>query len=311
MTHFFLVVGSLALAVGMSACGGDIVPHLAPGSGGSAATGSAMGGPAGATNGGGGSAGTVGSARGGGSGSGNGAGGAAGTVGDPHGIDASGGTAGAADAATDAWDGTSGALDATAEPRDGTMDRIGDSDSADAGAENDGGGVCVQSTFDLKSTAGIDWYSQSFNETRAIRVVPAIDVAVSALIIEGLNLNSPGTVGARIYDAETQGLLASANANVTVGAGVTVSVNIGATLIAAKSYMIGFFVDAGGSSSAHLFEPSVLPYAVGPFSISAIGEAGSDGYPASTNLVAPLISIRLCSNGEEGGATDASGNDGD
>src|SRR5262249_9793846 len=146
-------------------------------------------------------------------------------------------------------------------------------------------------TYALKNSAGDIHQLQSFNETRAMRVTPSSNVIVTALILEGLAPSGPGTVGGRIYDASTQALVASGDTNIGSIPGPKIEVAVAATLMAGKSYMVGFFVDAGGTSSADLYEPSVLPFTAGPFTVTAFGDVGPDAYPSVTNLAAPQMSI--------------------
>jgi hypothetical protein len=136
---------------------------------------------------------------------------------------------------------------------------------------------------------------QSFNETRALEITPTATVTVGSMVLAGLDLGVPGMVGARIYDAATQALVASGEASAGPGSNLTITVTISATLAAGKSYWAGFFVsDGGNGGSAQIYQNLMLPYTVGPFSVVAIGEGGGDVYPANVNIFAPQVTIQTC-----------------
>jgi hypothetical protein len=117
---------------------------------------------------------------------------------------------------------------------------------------------------------------------------------VSAMTLAGLYVDFAGTLGARIYDASTQALVASGSMPVSPGSNEQVSVPISATLMPLQKYMVAFYVsDNGNGGSGTLYQLS-LPYNVGPFTVSAIGESPSDAYPSNQNIYAPNIILETC-----------------
>jgi hypothetical protein len=196
--------------------------------------------------------------------------------------------------------------DASAEV-DAATDAASDSGSnVDAGS--DAAVQCVAEATNLVDTSGTPWGGQSFNETRALEITPNVDATVSALVLNGLNASGPGLVGARIYNATTQALVASADTTVESGTDLQVEVSITANLAAGTTYSVGFYVNTG-NASGNFLEPSSFPYTVGLFQVSGIGESGSDDYPSNMNIFAPRITIKACADGDAGTgspATDAS-----
>jgi hypothetical protein len=138
---------------------------------------------------------------------------------------------------------------------------------------------------------------QSFNETRAVdvTVIASSDRAVEKMVLGGLNLGGPATVGARIYDA-TQVLVASADASVsTIGPDLTVEVPIAATLVSGRTYRIAFWVQTSPlwHGSGNFFIPTALPYAepTGLFRIDAAYAYPDDVYPTNPNQAVPQMTI--------------------
>jgi hypothetical protein len=167
--------------------------------------------------------------------------------------------------------------------------------STSAGA---GGATCVVpavTNLAPPNMGALTGVPQSFNETRALAMTPTSDALVSSLTLTGLNATgASATVGARIYDAASHALVAEATAGIGPGTDETVSVTLGATLTGGTSYMVGFFVSDGQMASATLFQPTTLPYAAGPFTVTAIGDIAADAYPSNVNEYAPLVTIQSC-----------------
>jgi hypothetical protein len=163
-------------------------------------------------------------------------------------------------------------------------------------------GLCSK-TIDLTSgTSGSLVPSSSFNQTRGIDVtvgpVPG-GAYVQAMTLDGLSVSSgSATVGARIYDSEATGLIASAQTTVSTGTNLSVTVPISAVLSANNDYRLAFFVSAGGGATATLFDPD--PSGSGGFSyteedgILEINQAYSiatDAFPTSADDLAPRIRV--------------------
>ena len=162
--------------------------------------------------------------------------------------------------------------------------------------------ICPK-TIDLTSgTSGSLVPLSSFNETRGIDVtVGAVPggLTVEAMTLDGLNISTASaTVGARIYDSDGTGLVASAQTTVSTGTNLSVTIPISATLPADNDYRLAFFVNAGGGASATLFDPAPagsggFPYteASGTLEINQAYSIGSDSFPTGANIYAPRIRI--------------------
>lgn len=157
---------------------------------------------------------------------------------------------------------------------------------------------CAPAASDVASgTTGSIQMSQSFNETRAVNltVLGAANRIVEKLLLEGLNMGSPGKLGARIYDGASQALIASADATVSAGMNQTVEIPVSVALTAGHVYLVGFYVETNPVSqgSGNFFRPtgfsslsSPTPYteASGVFRINSAHSIGADAFPANPNI---------------------------
>ena len=169
--------------------------------------------------------------------------------------------------------------------------------SSSASTSSSSGAACnTPQQVKLNASGSLNSVPQSYNETRGleIKVVSGAAVKVGALTLDGLDLGSAGTVGARLYDVSTHALVASASVAAGPGSNLHVPVSLTATLAAGKSYYAAFFVSDANGGSGVIYENVVLPYAAGPFSVVAIGESASDAYPANMNIFAPQITVETC-----------------
>ena len=165
-----------------------------------------------------------------------------------------------------------------------------------------GGGVFVASPaiaepIDLTSgTSGRFDHSQSFNETRAtdVTVLEPAGMTATALRLDGLQNGSACStrVGARVYDSETQAIVATADA--FVGVTDTVSIPVDAELLPAHRYRIGFFVETipRSQGSGTLFEIAP-PYveAGGRFRVNQGHQIDEDAFPSQVSLAIPQTTI--------------------
>jgi hypothetical protein len=117
--------------------------------------------------------------------------------------------------------------------------------------------------------------------------------------VRALNVgDASGTVGARVYDTNTQVLLATATTTVSSGTNQIVTLPISATLEAAHSYRVCFYVNGIGSCT--LFDPNPpgsggLPFAdsTGTLMVTGIWAGGPDAYPVNINYGIPRIHLTL------------------
>ncbi|MEQ1803486.1 MAG: thrombospondin type 3 repeat-containing protein [Gammaproteobacteria bacterium] len=142
--------------------------------------------------------------------------------------------------------------------------------------------------------SGTNFGNQSFSgETRAANVTV---LGPSNLVVSSMTLNlvdiqaGTATIGARIYNATTQALVASADVMPAVANNQSVTIPISATLIAGQSYRLGFFVGAGAGNSADMFDPIPASYteANGLLQITGAHSAGGDVFPNLSNIFIPL-----------------------
>jgi hypothetical protein len=152
--------------------------------------------------------------------------------------------------------------------------------------------------------SGQDDFAQSFEETRGVdvTVLGTRALSVTSMTLRGLNLGvAQSTVGARIYDSGTHALVATANAVVAGGTGLSVTVPIAASLVGGASYRLCFFVDAGGSGgSVTVFDPNPpsvgdFPYteSTSSFQVTQAYDSPGDGFPTGPNTLVPLITVQI------------------
>ena len=141
---------------------------------------------------------------------------------------------------------------------------------------------------------------QSFNETRGVdvTVLAAVDLAVSSMKLEGLNLGGAASaqVGARIYNSASQILVGSEQVTVTVGG--MVMVPISANLEAGANYRVAFYVattPAFLASGTFVSNSGGFPYteSTGLFRINSAHAKPADGFPDTPNIFVPQISLQV------------------
>jgi hypothetical protein len=145
---------------------------------------------------------------------------------------------------------------------------------------------------------------QSYNETRAadVTVLSGTPLQVESMTLAGFYWNNwvgSAVVGARIYDASTQQLIASAT--VTESSVGTVTVPISATLVPGGDYRVGVFAATsppnGGKGTFFLpngENPWLIPYteADGLLRINGAYDIGlSDSFPAFQSEDVPQVSL--------------------
>ncbi len=145
---------------------------------------------------------------------------------------------------------------------------------------------------------------QSYNETRALSatVLGSKDRIIDSITLSGLNLGSAefGAIGARIYDEETQTLVASTDVTAVGGNNnIAVTIPISTVLTAGKTYVIGCYVQTTPPSvaSGNFFQPDAFPYVEneGVFRINSSHSISSDGFPSNPNIfVLQLILNTRC-----------------
>lgn len=121
------------------------------------------------------------------------------------------------------------------------------------------------------------------------------------MTLDGLNISTASaTVGARVYDSDGTGLVASAQTTVSTGSNLSVTIPISATLPANNDYRLAFFLNAGGGATATLFDPAPagsggFPYteASGTLEINQAYSIGSDSFPTNSNIYAPRIRLAV------------------
>jgi hypothetical protein len=283
----FLFVAALIV----SGCGSSTNP---PGTGSAGKDGGAAGtGGAGTT----GAAGTGGAGTTGAAGS-----GGAGTTG-AAGMDGGAGTTGAAgmDAAAGTGSAGTGADGAAGMDGGGSDLPAGNDGSTDVASDAPTSACTSPASTNLVNTAGTAQLNQGFQEMRVLEITPSLDVVVTSLVLDGYVAGVAGTLGARIYDAASHALVASASKAVAMGTGLTVEVPISATLTAGKAYRVGFL--GGMSANGDLFQPDSTSYTVGPFKISGVFQSNDDSFPANVNIFAPRVTIKGCAAASDGGTT--------
>jgi hypothetical protein len=156
------------------------------------------------------------------------------------------------------------------------------------------------------SSAGGLLAGQSFNETRAadVKVLTTGPLTVSSMTLSGLDIvgssATSATIGARIYDSNSQALVASGNANVNAGSQLTVTIPIAATLASGATYRVGFYVQTApspGGGSGTVFLANSFPYTepTGRFQIVAAWDSSPSGdvFPTTTNTALPQMTITV------------------
>ena len=148
------------------------------------------------------------------------------------------------------------------------------------------------------ANAGSFVQGQSYSETRVAEIAVQGNgpIGVSSMTLKGVNLNSPGVVGARIYNVNWQ-LVASADANVGAGANQTVTVPIAANLDAGGTYRVGFSVSAGSGTFLQPTgwtlnsTPSYMSTSGGWFQITRAWDFGAAPTNPSPNVFVPQVTI--------------------
>ncbi len=145
--------------------------------------------------------------------------------------------------------------------------------------------------------------SSLFAETRGIDgTVGALPLILEAMTLDGLYVVSAfATVGARIYDSDGTGLVASSQTTVSPGNNLSVTIPISATLPANNDYRLAFFVNDGFGANATLFDSA--PAGSGGFTYSeatgaleinqAYNSIVSDVFPTNENIYAPRIRLTV------------------
>lgn len=164
----------------------------------------------------------------------------------------------------------------------------------------------VDSDFATGTTGSII-DGQSFNETRAVGVtlLGNINRVTETITLKGLNIrgDSSALIGVRIYDTSTKALIASNNAAINPGINLSVTIPLSTTLVAGKTYTIGFYVQTtpswGGSGSFYLpntflnINNQIAYYETsGIFKINSALSVASDSYPEYSNQAVPQITIK-------------------
>jgi parallel beta-helix repeat protein len=183
--------------------------------------------------------------------------------------------------------------------------------ATDAGGTTSEFSACMPfpaaTTVNLTPTsAGATMAGQSFNETRAgdVKVLTTGPLTVSSMTLSGLDIvgssATSATVGARIYDTNSQALVGSGNVNVNAGSQLTVTIPIAATLASGATYRVGFYVQtapSAGGGSGTVFLATSFPYTepTGRFQIVAAWDSSPSGdvFPTTTNSALPQMTITV------------------
>ncbi len=143
--------------------------------------------------------------------------------------------------------------------------------------------------------------NQGFGPTRAVEVTVLGDAhrVVASMTLREFNIGAQSsTVGARIYDDETQALLASVDADVTRGHDQTITLPISATLLAGHRYQLAFFVPDSGDVFGPIPKGSHgFPYteAADILRIEGATWNGEDEFPRHLNAFVPMITVQFAS----------------
>jgi hypothetical protein len=141
---------------------------------------------------------------------------------------------------------------------------------------------------------------QSFaGETRAVNVtvLTAEDLVVTSMRLAGLSIGGAASafVGARIYDAVTMSLLASADTTVFSSGSVTIPISW--TLASGDDYSLAFYVATApslGQGSGTYFVPTPpFPYteSLGYLQINGARQRIGDAFALNTNFFMPQITL--------------------
>jgi hypothetical protein len=163
--------------------------------------------------------------------------------------------------------------------------------------------ACALNIDLIAGTTGTLFNNQSFNETRAVdvEVVSGVSLQVQSMSLREFNIGSgTGVVGARIYDSDSGGLIASANQTVGAGFDQSVTIPLSATLDSGETYRVGFFIvtDPLGQGSGDGLDAdpaglSINPYIepTGSLRIIQAYQIASDNFPTNLNGLLPLITV--------------------
>jgi hypothetical protein len=195
--------------------------------------------------------------------------------------------------------GDDGAPDAAA-PESGAPDTsqpdVLDSSTADAADAGGDGGQCVTQEHPL-STGNIQ-QNQSFNETRALVVVPVTDRLALSLNIKGVTLMAATAIGARIYDAAGTRIAGGDSAVQPIGplaaGGLNIPLTSPVTLVAGETYRVAISIN-GNNNNGDLATPT-FPYldSSGAFNVTAARAGLPDMAPDNVNFGAPQITLASC-----------------
>lgn len=141
---------------------------------------------------------------------------------------------------------------------------------------------------------------QSFaGETRAVNVTVLTpqDLVVTSMRLAGLSIGGAASafVGARIYDAVTMSLLASADLTVFSSGSVTIPISF--TLASGDDYSLAFYVATTpplGQGTGTYFDPTPpFPYieSLGYLRINGARQMSGDAFALNTNIFMPQITL--------------------
>jgi hypothetical protein len=151
--------------------------------------------------------------------------------------------------------------------------------------------------------------AQSYNENRGAEIVvlSSTNITVQSITLSGFYCgNNGGTdsayLGARIYNATTTALLASANDSVHNIFNSNVTIPISYTLISGNMYRVSVYAwgpHPPTGNSGLMYHPATLPYTepTGMFQINHGYDGYGDTMPNTNNIYVPLITLNTIPTG--------------
>ncbi|KPK80606.1 MAG: hypothetical protein AMJ81_11735 [Phycisphaerae bacterium SM23_33] len=161
------------------------------------------------------------------------------------------------------------------------------------------------SRWTIDTTSGVTGTTvpdQSVNGVRAtdVTVLGGEELLVYSVNLDGcLHISQPApptTVGVRIYDSDTQELVASRERTFWFEVNCAWDYPISALLQPGRDYRIGWFIDAGASPAyADMFRPDSFPYweTEGLFRINGGYAAGADVFPSNASELVPPTELEV------------------
>jgi hypothetical protein len=140
---------------------------------------------------------------------------------------------------------------------------------------------------------------QGFDGTQAvdIRSIAPVGLTISSLTLREYSARTAETLGARIYDEQTEMLLAAENIPVGLASDQSITIPMVATLAVGHTYRIGFFSSFAVASGIDVGAPtpSFTPFIErsGLFAITGVFRSNVDAFPADPYRYLPFISLEV------------------